>query len=148
MGRVKLTPPSRKLEFKELDITAIVAQEIDCPWAIEPLEWMLLTTMAVENFDEAVEKLSRYAKRWGIEVYHRTLKSGCKIEERQLGSADRLEACLAIDMIVAWRIFHLDQSSDARLQMCRARFSLKKPSGKPCIVLSDKIQNLRINRPR
>jgi len=106
-GRVKLTPPSRKLEFKELDITAILAQEIDCPEGIEPLEWMLLTTMLVENFDQAVEKLGWYAKRWGIEVYHRTLKSGCKIEERQLGSADRLEACLAIDMVVAWRIFHL-----------------------------------------
>jgi hypothetical protein len=106
-GRVKLTPPSRKLEFKELDITAVLAQEIDCPPGIEPLEWMLLTTMSVENFDEAVEKLRWYAKRWGIEVYHRTLKSGCKIEERQLGSADRLEACLAIDMVVAWRIFHL-----------------------------------------
>ena len=68
---------------------------------------MLLTTMAVQNFDEAVEKLGWYAKRWGIEVYHRTLKSGCKIEERQLGSADRIETCLAIDMVVAWRIFHL-----------------------------------------
>jgi hypothetical protein len=106
-GRVKLTPPTRKLEFKELDITAILAQEIDCPQGTEPLEWMLLTTMGVENFDQAVEKLSWYAKRWGIEVYHRTLKSGCKIEERQLGSADRLEACLAIDMVVAWRIFQL-----------------------------------------
>ena len=106
-GRVKLTPPTRKLEFKELDITAILAQEIDCPPGSEPLEWMLLTTMAVENFDQAVEKLSWYAKRWGIEVYHRTLKSGCKIEERQLGSADRLEACLAIDMVVGWRILHL-----------------------------------------
>jgi hypothetical protein len=106
-GRVKLTPPSRKLEFKELDITAVLAQEIDCSTGIEPLEWMLLTTMSVQNFDQAVEKLGWYAKRWGIEVYHRTLKSGCKIEERQLGSADRLEACLAIDMVVAWRIFHL-----------------------------------------
>ena len=71
-GRVKLTPPSRKLEFKELDITAIMAQEIDCPPGIEPLQWMLLTTMAVQNFDQAVEKLGWYAKRWGIEVYHRT----------------------------------------------------------------------------
>ena len=106
-GRVKLTPPSRKLQFKELDITAIMAQEIDCPPGIEPLQWMLLTTLAVQNFDEAVEKLGWYAKRWGIEVYHRTLKSGCKIEERQLGSADRIEACLAIDMVVAWRILHL-----------------------------------------
>lgn len=106
-ARVKLTPPSRKLEFNELDITAIVAQEIDCPQGVEPLQWMLLTTMTVENFDQAVEKLSWYAKRWGIEVFHRTMKSGCKIEERQLGSADRIETCLAIDMVVAWRIFHL-----------------------------------------
>ena len=45
--------------------------------------------------------------RWGIEVYHRTLKSGCKIEERQLGTAERIETCLAIDMVVAWRIVYL-----------------------------------------
>ena len=106
-GRVKVTPPGRKFQFKELDITAILAQEVDCPQGIEPLQWMLLTTMAVENFDEAVEKLGWYAKRWGIEVFHRTLKSGCRIEERQLGSADRIATCLAIDMVVAWRIFHL-----------------------------------------
>jgi len=45
--------------------------------------------------------------QWGIEVYHRTLKSGCRIEDGRLGRADRLEACLAIDMVVAWRIFFL-----------------------------------------
>ena len=48
-----------------------------------------------------------YSRRWGIEVLHRTLKSGCRIEQRQLGQADRLEACLAIDLVVAWRIYHL-----------------------------------------
>ena len=104
---VRLTPPIRKRELGELSITAILAQEIDVPEGAEPLQWMLLTTMAVNHFDQATEKLSWYAKRWGIEVYHRTLKSGCKIEERQLGSADRIQACLAIDMVVAWRIFHL-----------------------------------------
>ena len=62
---------------------------------------------SVSNFDLAMEKVTWYIRRWWIEVYHRTLKSGCKIEERQLGSACRLEACLAIDMVVAWRIFHL-----------------------------------------
>lgn len=106
-ARVKLVPPTRKRNLKELEISAVWAQEVDSPQGVQPLEWMLLTTMPVENFDPAVEKLRWYAKRWGIEVYHRTLKSGCKIEERQLGSADRLEACLAIDMVVAWRIFHL-----------------------------------------
>jgi len=34
----------------------------------------------------------------GIEVYHRTLKSGCRIQDRQLGTADRLETCLGVDM--------------------------------------------------
>lgn len=105
--QVRLKPPKRKAELGEIAITAIMAQEIDVPEGAEPIEWMLLTTMAVHDFDQAAEKLGWYAKRWGIEVYHRTLKSGCKIEERQLGSADRIEACLAIDMVVAWRIFHL-----------------------------------------
>ena len=68
---------------------------------------MLLTTCEVHAEASAIEKIDWYRLRWGIEVYHRTLKSGCKIEERQLGAADRIEACLAIDMVVAWRIFHL-----------------------------------------
>lgn len=106
-GRVRLKPPKRKPALGELDITAIVAEEVAAPQGVEPLKWMLLTTIGVHDLAEASEKLSWYARRWGIEVYHRTLKSGCKVEERQLGSADRIEACLAIDMVVAWRIFHL-----------------------------------------
>ena len=50
-----------------------------------------------------------YTRRWGIEVFHRTLKSGCKIEERQLGKSHRIEACLAIDLVVAWRLFYLSK---------------------------------------
>ena len=46
-------------------------------------------------------------RRWNIEVYHRTLKSGCRVEDRQLGGADQLESCLAVDMVVAWRVFYL-----------------------------------------
>ncbi len=57
--------------------------------------------------EDAVEKINWYTKRWGIEVYHKTLKSGCKVEQRQLRSADSIQACLAIDMVVAWRVYHL-----------------------------------------
>ena len=46
---------------------------------------MLLTTFEVDSFEQALEKIAWYNKRWGIEVYHRTLKSGCRIENRQLG---------------------------------------------------------------
>jgi len=73
----------------------------------EPVEWLLLTTVPVNSLVDAVERVQWYAKRWGIEVFHRILKSGCLIEDRQLATADRLEACLAIDAVVAWRIHYL-----------------------------------------
>ena len=107
-ARVELKPPANKNRLKPLTVWAILAQEINCPDDVkQPLEWLLLTTIELTTFEQASIKLSWYTGRWGIEVYHRTLKSGCQIEERQLGSADRIEACLAIDMVVAWRIYYL-----------------------------------------
>ena len=108
-ARVTLRPPHGKKELGELTLWAVLAQEVEEPRGVKPLRWMLLTTCPVESFEAACEKLRWYTLRWGIEVFHRTLKSGCKIEQRQLGTADRLEACLAIDLVVAWRIFHLNK---------------------------------------
>ncbi|MHB8165386.1 MAG: IS4 family transposase [Sulfuricella sp.] len=92
-----------------IPVWAVLAQEQDAPVGVKPLEWMLLTTVPVTCFEQATEKLMWYARRWGIEVLHRTLKSGCRIEQRQLGQADRIEACLAIDLVVAWRIYYLNK---------------------------------------
>lgn len=104
---VTLKAPKRKPGLGAVKVWAVAAREAPPPGVAEPLEWMLLTTMPVENLEQAVENLRWYTGRWGIEVFHRVLKSGCQIETRQLAGADRLEACLAIDMVVAWRIYHL-----------------------------------------
>jgi hypothetical protein len=104
---VTLKPPQRKQGRPEVTLWAVWAREAEAPPTGERIEWMLLTTVPVTSFADALERLAWYTLRWGIEVYHRTLKSGCKVEERQLGHADRLETCLGIDMVVAWRIFHL-----------------------------------------
>ena len=106
-ARVSLQPPKSKKSLGALTLWAVKSQEVEAPPGIAPLRWMLLTTCPVESFEAACEKLHWYTLRWGIEVFHRTLKSGCQIEQRQLGAADRIEACLAIDLVVAWRIFHL-----------------------------------------
>lgn len=107
-AKVTLKPPGKKRGLKPLTIWVVLAQEINCPEDVkEPLEWLLLTSIEVASFEQAIQMLAWYACRWGIEVYHRTLKSGCKIEQRQLRHADRIEPCLSIDMVVAWRIFHL-----------------------------------------
>ncbi len=106
-AEVSLKSPKNKKWRPELTLWAVWAREAQAPPKGERIRWMLLSTLPVTTFEEAVEKLAWYTIRWGIEVYHRTLKSGCKVEERQLGHMDRIETCLAIDMVVAWRIFHL-----------------------------------------
>ena len=106
-AKVSLKSPKNKKRRRELTLWAVWAKEAEAPPKGERIEWMLLTTLPVSTFEEAIEKLAWYTIRWGIEVYHRTLKSGCKVEERQLGHADRIETCLGVDMVVAWRIFHL-----------------------------------------
>ena len=104
---VTLRPPKRKARMPSVRVWAVLAQEVAPPAGEEGLEWMLLTTVEVKNQADAYERLEWYARRWGIEIYHRILKSGCRVEARQLENAHRLTNCLAIDMIVAWRIHHL-----------------------------------------
>lgn len=104
---VTLKAPKRHPGGEAVSLWAVCTREQAPPPGRKALEWMLLTTVAVETFEQACACLAWYAKRWQIEVYHRTLKSGCRIEDRQLGHAERIEACLAVDMVVAWRIFHL-----------------------------------------
>lgn len=104
---LNVRPPQGKADLPVLQLQAVYALEEHAPKGEEPVDWRLLTTLPVQDFEQATEKVRWYTQRWGIEVFHRTLKSGCRIEDRQLGQADRLEACLAIDMVVAWRICHL-----------------------------------------
>ena len=106
-AKVDLAPPTNRKALPPVVLWAVAATERDAPAGTPPLSWLLLTTVPVESLPQALEKVDWYTKRWGIEVFHRTLKSGCKIEDRQLGNNHRLEACLAIDLVVAWRLFHL-----------------------------------------
>lgn len=106
-AEITLKPPKDKKGLGELRIFGVLAEEAGVPEGVEGLRWILLTTCEVKTFEQAVERVQWYCIRWGIEIYHKVLKSGCKIEQRQLGSADRIESCLAIDMVVAWRIYYL-----------------------------------------
>jgi hypothetical protein len=73
---------------------------------LEPLEWLLLTTCAVQTPEDAIERMTWYACRWGIEVWHKGLKSGCRLEARQLETAERLRRWLAVYSVLAWRILY------------------------------------------
>src|SRR5690606_37514351 len=56
---------------------------------------------------QAVEVLHLYLRRWDIEVFHRVLKTGCRIERIQLKTGHALCNALAVYMVIAWRILYL-----------------------------------------
>ncbi|OFV91116.1 MAG: hypothetical protein A3J75_02485 [Acidobacteria bacterium RBG_16_68_9] len=101
---VDLQAPQRHRHLGSIRLTVIYVSEQNAPRGIEPIEWMLWTTLPVDTEEQAWEKVDWYKRRWGIEDFHRTLKSGCRIEDRQLTTADRLMSCLAVDLVVAARI--------------------------------------------
>ena len=48
-----------------------------------------------------------YGKRWGIETWHKVLKSGCKVEDCLLEAAERLKRYLTLFSIIGVRLMHV-----------------------------------------
>ncbi len=100
-------PKSRSKEkLPSVTVWAVWALELHPPPGVKAVEWLLLTTVPVTSTEEALERLEWYACRWGIEVWHKVLKSGCRIEARQLETAERLRRCLALYSVIAWRVLY------------------------------------------
>jgi hypothetical protein len=79
----------------------------------EPIEWVLLTSLPVTGLQDALLMAEWYGHRWLIEEYHKCLKTGCRVEDRQLETADRLEALLGFLVVVAVRQLALKQQAGA-----------------------------------
>jgi hypothetical protein len=104
---VNLRPPARKRALGPVQLWGVHAWEAHPPAGEAPVEWMLWTSVPIASFAQAQQALQWYARRWGIEEFHRTLKSGCRIEDRRLASTENWKKCLALDLVVAWRIEQL-----------------------------------------
>ncbi len=124
---LELQPPATHRERQQLQpvsVQVIWAQEENPPPGVEPVSWLLLTTLAVTCFEDVVQCLRWYTYRWLIERYHYVLKSGCRLEQLQLEAADRIHRALATYTIVAWRLlwitylarYHPDTPADTVLQ--------------------------------
>jgi hypothetical protein len=96
-----------KKGWPSLNLWAVWVYEDTPPRGAEPLEWMLLTDLSIHTAEEAWEKVLWYRLRWGIEEWHRVLKSGCAVEQREFKSVEHLKRVLSFDLIMAWRILAL-----------------------------------------
>jgi hypothetical protein len=103
---IKVLPPiGKQSRYPALSLTVIHAHERAAPAGRKPIEWNLITDLAVSSRQDAIEKLDWYAMRWKMETLHKILKSGCKAEESKLRTADRLTNLIAVFCILSWRVF-------------------------------------------
>lgn len=89
---------------KPLSIHVVYVKELSPPEGQKGIEWMLLTDLPVEDFTQAKVIVEWYRCRWEIETYFRVMKGSCDIEKNRLKTPKRRLNCIAIYMIVSWRL--------------------------------------------
>lgn len=120
-----------------VEIYVVFAKEIKPPAGIRGVEWMLLTNIVIEAFDEARTIIEWYRARWEIEVFFRVLKGGCQAKFLRLETPERLENCLAVYLIVSWHIHNITMLSRSCGDIpCNKVFSDKE--WKTIVIMKDK----------
>ena len=99
-----LRPPSRiDRKLPPITVNVVLVREPSPPPGEPPVEWLLVTTLPIDTPEQVRTIVEYYCVRWNIEVFFRTLKSGCRIERRRFEHVNRVLPCLALCLIVAWR---------------------------------------------
>lgn len=93
--------------MEPISVKVIAATEQHPPEGQEAISWVLLTNLLVPDFDSAAEKIRWYGQRFGIETWHKVLKSGCKVEDCLLETADRLGRYLSLFSVIGVRLMHV-----------------------------------------
>jgi hypothetical protein len=105
------SPYLKGLPAKPIEMWVVHAIEVNPPKGAEPVEWILLTSLPVESFADAWTVLRYYEKRWLIEEWHKALKTGCRLEQRQLQSKEGLERITGLLSVVALRLLQLKSAA-------------------------------------
>jgi len=108
-AKIQIKPPrvGCKNSWGTTPLWALMATETNPPKGAEPIDWVLLSDWEIDSPKTARRMVRWYGLRWGIECWHQVLKDVCRVETRQMKSAEALSRALALDMIVAWRVLLL-----------------------------------------
>lgn len=105
-------PPKRKvcgeIALAPITLNVVIATE-KYPQTDEVLEWILLTTEAINTFAEARKVTRYYELRWRIEDFHKAWKSGVGVEKQRMQTSDNLEKMIVILSFVAIRLLQLKE---------------------------------------
>jgi len=85
----------------KLSINLVRITEITPPKDQEPIEWILATSLSLNNDEDVKKIVEYYVQRWKIERFHYVLKSGLNSEKIQQRTYDRIKPVLFIYSIIA-----------------------------------------------
>lgn len=105
---VTVKPPHERDELGPATYNLVLVEEIGCSEDdATKVCWLLITTLAIDSNEAIASVIEAYVGRWPIESYFRTYKTGCRVEEIQLETKERLIRCLLFYKIIAWQIMYL-----------------------------------------
>lgn len=99
---------------QSLDLWVVHVREENPPAGEEALEWILLTNLVAESFEQACQKVDWYACRPMVEELHKGMKSGCGIESMQFENAGRLEPMIGLLSVVAAVLLQLREAARSK----------------------------------
>jgi len=104
-----LRPPATepKEQAAPVEVNLVEACEHHAPKGCTPLHWVLLTSEAVDTLEQCVHVIKLYKYRWKVEEFHKSLKTGCQIEQRQLQTRHRLEAVLGLYSVIGMMLLRI-----------------------------------------
>ena len=104
---VTVKPPHERSRLPSVTYNVVLVEEVNGPGDGTDVSWLLITSLPIETFDQVLLVIDYYVARWTVEIYFRTLKTGCRVEDIQLETNHRLKNCLAFYKIIAWRVLYL-----------------------------------------
>ncbi|MBC7913367.1 MAG: IS4 family transposase [Pyrinomonadaceae bacterium] len=106
-GMVLVSPPPKKKHLPAMLLNGIIVREENNANKEEPIEWRLITTMAVNSTEDVLQIVKWYSFRWRIERLHFILKSGCRLEDLQLRNVKALRKATLIYSLCAFKLMQL-----------------------------------------
>ena len=106
--QITLRPPPRHDRVLEpVTVNVVLVEEASPPAGQVPIQWMLITTLSIDTDEQVAPSLNTTASGGELKFYFKTLKSGCRVEDRQFEFLDRELNALAVYMLIAWRVMLL-----------------------------------------
>ena len=90
-----------------IDVNVVRVWEPHPPEGEQAVEWKLVTREPVETPEDILKVVDYYRCRWTIEEFNKALKTGCRVEARQLVAVTALINAVALLAPIAWAILHL-----------------------------------------